>query len=141
MTTTATMRETATAFLQACDGGEGWAACKPYCHEGAAFTVQAPALDGIDTVEAYAEWAASLASPIPDNACEVRALAVDEERDCVLAYCVFRGTHDGDGGPVPPTGKRTESDYVYALHFADGRIDRMTKIWNDGYALGQLGWA
>ena len=33
-----------------------------------------------------------------------------------------------------------ETDYVYVMDFEDGRIRHMTKIWNDGFALKQLGW-
>ncbi len=49
------------------------------------------------------------------------------------------GPH-GEGGPVPPTGKSAEADYVYDMNF-DGGIRHMTKIWNDGITLQQLGWA
>jgi hypothetical protein len=35
----------------------------------------------------------------------------------VTAYAVFRGTHTGEGGPVPPTGKEVEADYVYVMQF------------------------
>jgi hypothetical protein len=30
---------------------------------------------------------------------------------------------------------------VYVMEFADGKIRHMTKIWNDGFSLKQLGWA
>jgi hypothetical protein len=34
------------------------------------------------------------------------------------------------------------SDYVYVLFMsADGRVERMVKIWNAAWALTQLGWA
>jgi predicted ester cyclase len=78
---------------------------------------------------------------VPDGACELRSLAVDEERNNVTAYAVFRGTQTGEGGPVPPTGKRVESDYVYIMQFEGDLIRHMTKVWNDGVALKQLGWA
>jgi ketosteroid isomerase-like protein len=42
---------------------------------------------------------------------------------------------------MPPTGKTTRTDYVYAMRFRDGKISHMTKVWNDGYALKELGWA
>ena len=41
----------------------------------------------------------------------------------------------------PPTGKKTESDYVYVADMRDGKIAQVTKIWNDGWAFNQLGWA
>ena len=49
-------------------------------------------------------------------------------------------THTGEGGPVPPTGNRVEADYVYVMDFDGDRIRHMTKIWNDGISLTQLGW-
>jgi ketosteroid isomerase-like protein len=42
---------------------------------------------------------------------------------------------------VPPTGQTAKADYVYVMTFADGKISHMTKIWNDGWTLKQLGWA
>ena len=33
------------------------------------------------------------------------------------------------------------SDYVYVMEFADGRIRHLTKIWNAGWAMRELGWA
>jgi ketosteroid isomerase-like protein len=54
---------------------------------------------------------------------------------------VFSGTHSGEGGPVPPTGKSTSTDYVYVMGFEEGKICRMTKIWNVGWAMRELGWA
>ena len=38
-------------------------------------------------------------------------IAVDDERQNVAAFGVFRGTHTGEGGPVPPTGKKVEADF------------------------------
>ena len=49
-------------------------------------------------------------------------------------------THTGQGGP-PPTGKRTSSDYVYSMDFDGDKIRHMTKIWNAGWAMKELGWA
>ena len=68
------------------------------------------------------------------------AFATDEARQTVMAYAVFSGAHTGEGGPVPPTGKGIQSDYVYVMEFAGGKIRHMTKIWNDGFALTALGW-
>lgn len=39
------------------------------------------------------------------------------------------------------TGKSFEADYVYVMQFGGDRISHMTKIWNDGISLSQLGWA
>ena len=141
MTTTASMRETAAAFVHACDAGDGWAGCQQYCTEKAGFEAQSPALAAIDSLEGYVEWVAGLAGPMPGNTCEVRCFAVDEERSCVIAWSVFHATHTGEGGPVAATGQTTASDYVYVMHFDGDRIRHVTKIWNDAFALAELGWA
>lgn len=78
---------------------------------------------------------------MPDASYEVKAFAVDRERNNVAAYAVFHGTHKGDGGPLPPTGKSTKSDYVYVMEFDGGKIRHMTKVWNSSWALRDLGWA
>ena len=58
-----------------------------------------------------------------------------------MGFAVFRGTHTGDGGPVPPTARAVETDYVYVMEFDRDRIRHMTKIWNDTVSLQQLRWA
>jgi predicted ester cyclase len=78
--------------------------------------------------------------PVPDASYEIRSFAVDDARKNVAACAVFRGTHTGEGGPVPPTGKKVEADYVYVMDFDGDRIGHLTKIWNDGISLTQLGW-
>ncbi len=134
------MKEKAEQFIDACDTGKGWEICRQYCHPQATFSAQADALAGVDTLEAYTEWTKGLLTPMPDARYEVRSFAVDEDRNNVAAYGVFRGTHTGEGGPVPPTGKRVEADYVYIMEFEGDQIRHMTKIWNDGVSLKQLGW-
>ena len=94
------------------------------------------------TLAAYCDWMAGLLTFVPDGSYEIKAFATDEDRHTVLAFGVFSGTHTGEGGPVAPTGKSTRSDYVYAMEFAaDGKIRHMTKIWNSGWAVRELGWA
>ena len=102
------MKETSEQFFDACETGKGWEGTSQYCHADATFSAQAGALQGIETLQAYTDWMKGLLVPIPDGAYEVRSFAVDEERNNVSAYAVFRGTHTAEGGPVPPTGKRTQ---------------------------------
>ncbi len=133
--------DVAQRFFDACETGKGWEGCKQECHPDATFAAQAEALAGVETLQTYTEWMKNLLTPLPDGSYEVRSFAVDEERNSVAAYGVFRGTHSGPGGPVPPTGKRAEADYVYVMEFDGDKIRHMTKIWNDGITLKQLGWA
>jgi predicted ester cyclase len=134
------IKEQAEKFFDACETGKGWETCRQYCQPQATFSAQADALAEVDTLEAYTEWMKGLLTPVPDGRYEVRSFAVDEDRNNVAAYGVFRGTHTGEGGPVPPTGNRVEADYVYIMEFEGDQIRHMTKVWNDGVSLKQLGW-
>lgn len=134
------IKDTAERFFDACETGKGWAVCQQYCHPEATFSAQAGALADVKTLEGYTDWMKGLFTPVPDGRYELRAFAVDEPRSKVMAYAVFRGTHTAEGGPVPPTGKHVEADYVYVMDFDGDRIRHMTKIWNDGVSLTQLGW-
>jgi len=134
--------ETARAFFEACETGKGWEGCKEYCSADATFSAQSEAIGNIKSLEDYTEWMKRLvAGPIPDGRYELKTFATDEERGNVCAYGVFKGTHTGEGGPVPATGKSAETDYVYVMEFDSGKISHMTKIWHSGIALQQLGWA
>src|SRR5512141_888957 len=135
------IKETAQQFFDACETGKGWDGCASYCHAGATFASQTDALAGTDTLEAYTEWLKNLLTQLPAGVGEVKSFAVDETRNNVAVYGVFRGTHAGEGGPVPPTGKSAAADYVYVMDFDGDKIRHMTKIWNDGSTLQQLGWA
>lgn len=134
------LKDTAFEFFDACETGKGWDACKAFCHPGASFAAQADALAGVTTVEAYSEWMKGLLVPVPDGRYELTGFAVDEDRGTVVAAAVFHGTHTVDAG-TPPTGKTAASDYCYVIGFTDGKVSNMVKIWNDGHALRQLGWA
>jgi len=133
--------ETAMTFFDACETGKGADGCKAWCHDDATFSCQADALAEVSTLGAYADWMQGLLGPIPDGRYELTAFACDEERSTVVASAIFHGTHSGDGGPMPATGNAVAADYVYVMNFDAGKIRHMTKIWNDGHSLKQLGWA
>ena len=124
----ATLAETAKRFFDECEAGHGWAKCGQYCHPGAAFTAQADTLSDMGTLEAYTEWMKGLMQLLPDGVAEVRSFAVDESRNNVVVFGVFRGTHTGEGGPVPATGKSAAADYVYVMDFDGDKIRHLTKI-------------
>lgn len=134
------MKDRAEQFFDACETGKGWEACKEFCHPEATFSAQAGALADVKTLEGYTEWMKGLFTPVPDGRYELRSFAVDEERNNVTAFAVFRGTHTGEGGPVAPTGKAVSADYVYIMDFEGDRIRHLTKVWNDSITLQQLGW-
>jgi predicted ester cyclase len=140
-TGTPTIKETARAFFDACETGQGWETCRAFCQPDASFAAQAEPLADVHTLKDYTEWMKGLLGFMPDGRYEVKSFATDADRKNVCAYAVFSGAHTGSGGPMPPTGKSTSTDYVYVMQFEDGKISHMTKIWNAGLAMKDLGWA
>jgi predicted ester cyclase len=131
----------AEAFFNACETGKGWEVCSAYCTPHATFSAQAEPLLNLKTLAQYTDWMKGIVTVLPDARYEVKSFATDSVRNNVAAYGVFYGTHTGPGGPVPPTGRRVSTDYVYVMEFEGGKIAHMTKIWNAVLALKELGWA
>jgi predicted ester cyclase len=138
MTSITTVAQT---FFDACETGQGWAACSAYCTPDATFRAQAEPLLDVKTLAQYTDWMKGISTVLPGARYEVISFATDEARNNVSAYGVFHATHTGEGGPVPPTGKSTSTDYVYVMQFEGDKIAHMTKIWNAGLAMKDLGWA
>ena len=136
----ASITETAAQFFEACETGKGWDECSQYCTPQATFSAQAEPLADIDDLQGYTEWMKGLLTLLPDGSYDLKSFATDQERNSVMVYAVFSGTHTGEGGPVPPTGKSVSSDYVYVMEFDDDKIAHMTKIWHSGIAMRELGW-
>jgi predicted ester cyclase len=128
-------------FFEACETGKGWAACSLYCTPNASFSAQATPLQEIKTLEGYTDWMKGIMALFPDGRYELKSFATDEPRNNVSAFAVFHATHTGQGGPVPPTGKRMSTDYVYIMQFEGDKIVSMSKVWNAELALKQIGWA
>jgi len=128
-------------FFDACETGKGWEVCSAYCKSDATFSAQAEPLLDMRTLAQYTDWMKGLITILPDARYEVKSFATDAARNNVSAFGVFHATHTSPGGPVPATGRSTSADYVYVMQFADGKIVHMTKIWNAGLTLKELGWA
>jgi predicted ester cyclase len=138
---TTSITTVAEAFFDACETGKGWEVCSAYCTPNATFSAQAEPLLNVKTLAQYTDWMKGMMTVLPDACYELKSFATDIARTNVAAYAVFHGTHTGPGGPLPPTGRRTSTDYVYVMQFEGGKIAHMTKIWNAGLALKELGWA
>mgnify|MGYP001338823446 FL=1 len=104
------------------------------------FSSHAEALLDVKTIEGYSDWMTGVCSMMPDSNYEIKSLTVEEEKGHVSFFAVFSGTHTGEGGPISPTGKSGEVDYVYVLEFLDNKIKHLTKIWNPHYLFKQIGW-
>ena len=134
--------ETAKKFFTACEAPKGWSGCKDFVADGASFSCQSGALADVKSVQGYCDWLKGLADgPLPGNSYTVHAKSWDADTNTAIFFSTFHATHKGDGGPIPATNKATNTDYVYAIKMnGDGKVASMTKIWNDAYALAELGW-
>jgi SnoaL-like domain len=135
-----TITKIAEHFFHACETGKGWDGCKQYCTSDATFSAQAEPLVDIKTVETYCGWMTGLLQIMPNGRYEMVSFATDEQGAYVSGYAIFHGTHTGQGGPVPATGRSISSDYVYVMKFDGYKICHVTKIWHAGIALKELGW-
>ena len=135
--------ENARKFFEACEAPEGWAGCAPYVADGATFSAQSEPIADIDTVEAYAEWMKGFGTvTAPGATYTLHTSAWDEDNRTAIFFATYHATHSGEGGPVPPTGKSTNSDYVYAVTMDENdKVASMVKTWNAPWALRELGWA
>jgi predicted ester cyclase len=131
---------TANAFLEQCETGQGWEACRPFCTDAASFAAEAEPVAHITSLADYTEWMRALFTMLPNATYDLKALATDAARETVIAFAVFSGTHSGADGPVPATGRSAVSDYCYVMEFEGDKIRHLVKVWNAGWAMRQLGW-
>ena len=134
--------ENATAFFHNCESAKGWEACKSYAIENAKFDAQSEALTDVKQLKDYVNWIEGLSTiTMPGCSYKVHGSAYDETNKIAIFYATFTGKHSGDGGPMPPTNKTTNTHYVYAIKMnGEDKVESMTKIWNSSWALRELGW-
>lgn len=134
--------EDATAFFHACETLKGWQGCKQYVAKNATFSAQSEPLADISTLKDYTEWLKGFGTTTTiDATYDLHSASYDHGTRTAIFFATYNGTHNGDGGPVPPTNKTTHSDYVYVLVMnGDGLIKHMVKVWNAPWAMKELGW-
>jgi len=134
--------ENATRFFEACEAPAGWAGCAQYVADNATFNAQSEPLADIDSVEDYCEWMKAFGTiTAPGCSYLLHSSSYDEANRTAMFFATFTGTHSGEGGPVPPTHKTTQSHYVYVLTMNDDdKVADMVKIWNAPWAMQELGW-
>ena len=137
----ATITAVAGQFFEACEAGKGWEGCQAFCTSDASFSTQSERMGNVPTLREYVDRCAGFFKVCPDASYVVKSFATDDSSKTVCAFAVISATHTGEGGPVPPTGRKTVTEYVYAMEFDGNKIKHMTKIWNPGWTMKELGWA
>jgi steroid delta-isomerase-like uncharacterized protein len=93
-------------------------------------------LDGLDAVRGFVR---AYRAAFPDNTSAVQQQIA--EGDTVVTRWRARGTHRGEFGSIPPTGRRYEINGVTIERIADGRIAEVWAVWDGLELLDQLGIA
>ena len=134
--------ENARKFFAACEAPLGWSGCEEFVAEGAPFVAQSEPLTEVTTIEGYCEWMHGFGTvTAPGASYTLHSASYDEDTHTAMFFATYHATHSGEGGPVPPTGKTTNSHYVYSITMdADDKVANMVKIWNAPWALTELGW-
>lgn len=133
--------EIARAFFDACETPLGWAGCREFVNGDGEFMAQSEPVANLRTIREYSDWLHGFGTgPARGARYTLHASAFDAANTTALFFATYHATHSGEGGPVPPTGRTTNSHYVYAVRVQGGKVSAMTKIWNSGWALAELGW-
>ena len=135
--------ENAKRFFAACEEPLGWQGCREFVTDGATFCAQSEPIADLGTVQEYCDWMRVFGTVTAAGATyTLHAAAWDEATRTATFFATYHASHVGDGGPVPPTGRSTNSHYVYVLTMDDSdRVAMLTKIWNAPWAMNELGWA
>lgn len=94
----------------------------------------APVREGHDAIRGMVEraWAA-----FPDYQEQLHDLIAED--DVVIARLTISGTHTGQWGVLPPTGKRVEFEEMLMLKFREGKVVWQRGVADNLTALRQLG--
>ena len=131
--------EIARRFFDTCESGRGWEACRVYCTRDATFSAQSEPLAEIGLLQAYTDWVAGALHTYRAGWYEVKSLATDETGASVSIFAVF-STADGVKDERSASRKMLKTDYVYVMFFEGHAIRHMTKVWNAGWTMRQMGW-
>ena len=134
--------ENATKFFHTCESVRGWDECSEYVEPDASFSAQCEPLVEIKTVEEYVHWMTDFCETIaPGGSYKLHSSAFDDTTRTAIFFATFTLSHTGEGGPVPPTNKETNTHYVYIITMnGDDKIQRIQKVWNAPWAMRELGW-
>ena len=91
-------------------------------------------IESLDDMRRFVkEWYTSF----PDAHMEVQKVVA--ENDLVAVWVTFAGTHKGQMGPFPPTGKRMESETFGIFRFENGKAKEAWVTWDNVAGFVQLG--
>lgn len=125
------------------DNGKDFESVRELLVQDAPFDCQADSMKDMQTVEDYANWMVGVGNTMaPDFSITKHCSAWDDETKTAVHFATFHATNAGDGGPVPPTNKTMDTDYVHCVQMnGEDKVTKMRNVWNDGFEWKQVGWA
>ncbi|MCK5401542.1 MAG: ester cyclase [Flavobacteriaceae bacterium] len=91
----------------------------------------------IESLDAFKEFIRNDRKSIPDQKLNVKMLVA--EGDLVAFWATYTGTHTGQMGPFPPTGKSVELDFSGVHRLENGKVVETWVTWDNVTILSQLG--
>ena len=91
----------------------------------------------IESLDAFKEFIKADRKAIPDQKLIVKMLVA--EGDLVAFWCTYTGTHTGQMGPFPPSGKSANLDFSGVHRLENGKVVETWVTWDNVTILSQLG--
>lgn len=134
--------DNATKFFHECESAKGWDNCKQYVADDAEFTCQSKGFADVKTIEEYCTQTTEAVDSMFRGGADYELEEITHNDKGTVS---FLGTstvkHTGPGGPVAPNGKVASIHFVYFISpDKNGKIARMTKVFDEGQARRQLEW-
>ena len=91
----------------------------------------------IESLDAFKEFIRNDRKSIPDQKLNIKMLVAED--DLVAFWGTYTGTHTGQMGPFPPTGKSANLDFSGLHRLENGKVVETWVTWDNVTILGQLG--
>jgi steroid delta-isomerase-like uncharacterized protein len=91
----------------------------------------------IESLDAFKDFIKADRKAIPDQKLIIKMLVA--EGDLVAFWCTYTGTHTGQMGPFPPSGKSANLDFSGIHRLENGKVVETWVTWDNITILTQLG--
>lgn len=102
-------------------------------------TVSDPATDGTLSGDEIADWVAETTAGFPDVQFDVERRVADHDERVLFVEWTMHGTHDGQFGPLPPTGRSVTVNGVDVITFSEDGITAIDGFFDMADFRNQLG--
>jgi len=119
------------SFVEACESGKGWAACKVWCRQDVKFSCPDARPAWAPTLAQYADLIKSQPYGDAGQKYSVKSVALYDHIFPVFAVVKLCGVWTSQVIPHPPVNAACEADYTYILEYDGNKISHITMVWDD----------